>query len=374
MSRLVNLPPKDRLTMRTWTLKHLPNAVLLRDLALLVTRDRSTTAALLAYLAEFDARRLYAPAGYDSMHAWCVAVLRFSDDAAYKRIRAARTARDFPAIFDAVATGRLHLTAVCLVSAHLTAGNVDELILLVTHRLSADVRRLLAERFPDPDRPMLFAATVPPPASNSASVPEENTSELVLKPVVPNAETPRHPAISASLPPAAAALPPARGLLKLAISAPTREKLAHAQALLSHSVPTGDLAEIFDRALDALIERLEKRKFASSTRPRAAPTEPGPTKRGIPAHVRRAVWGRDGGRCTFVGDTGHRCETRRFLEFDHVEPVARGGRGMTPGDVRLRCRTHNRLEAERAFGRDFVQRRIEESRERPGEVPPPAPP
>ena len=48
-------------------------------------------------------------------------------------------------------------------------------------------------------------------------------------------------------------------------------------------------------------------------------------KRTIPAHVKRAVWERDRGQCTFVGEAGHRCHARKFLEFDHVDPVARGG-------------------------------------------------
>jgi len=42
------------------SLTHLSDQVLLRDLATLVGRDRTTTAELLAHLAEVDARRLYA--------------------------------------------------------------------------------------------------------------------------------------------------------------------------------------------------------------------------------------------------------------------------------------------------------------------------
>src|SRR5512143_4345271 len=101
-------------------LSQLSDAVLLRDLTALVARDRLTTARILAHIAEVDARRLYAPAGYPSMFAFCVEELRLSEDAAYKRIRAARVARQFPALFEAVAEGRLHLTVVCLLAPHLT--------------------------------------------------------------------------------------------------------------------------------------------------------------------------------------------------------------------------------------------------------------
>jgi 5-methylcytosine-specific restriction endonuclease McrA len=70
--------------------------------------------------------------------------------------------------------------------------------------------------------------------------------------------------------------------------------------------------------------------------------------------VKRAVWERDQGRCTFVGSGGHRCGARKLLEFDHVDPVARGGQA-TVERMRLRCRVHNQYEAERTFGAAFMK-------------------
>ncbi len=75
----------------------------------------------------------------------------------------------------------------------------------------------------------------------------------------------------------------------------------------------------------------------------------------------RAVAARDGERCTFIGDHGHRCESRAHLEYDHIVPVARGG-PSTADNLRLRCRAHNQLEAERAFGAGFMQRMREAKR------------
>jgi hypothetical protein len=139
----------------------------------------------------------------------------------------------------------------------------------------------------------------------------------------------------------------------------THDKLRHAQALLSHAVPSGDVAQVLDRALDALIRELEKRKLGSTTRRRRQGRPVG--KRYIPAHVRRAVWERDQARCTFLSANGKRCTARRFLEFDHVDPVARGGKATVDG-MRLRCRAHNQYEAERVFGAGFMSRKREEAR------------
>ena len=63
----------------------------------------------------------------------------------------------------------------------------------------------------------------------------------------------------------------------------------------------------------------------------------------------RLVWDRDEGRCAFVGITGRRCEERKFLEFHHVKPWAASG-PPTVENLALRCRAHNRYEAERYFG------------------------
>ena len=102
--------------MNSYSLTHLADRVLLRDLATLVARDRTTTAALLAHIGEVDARRLYLPAAHPSMYSYCVHELGLSEDSAYKRIQAARTARQFPSVFELLADGRLHLGAVCLLA------------------------------------------------------------------------------------------------------------------------------------------------------------------------------------------------------------------------------------------------------------------
>jgi hypothetical protein len=102
--------------MHAYTLAHVADEKLLADLAALVASDRQTTAILIAHIAEVDARELFKPAACASMHAYCTRVLHLSADAAFTRIRAARAGRAFPQIFEAIADGRLHLTAVVLLT------------------------------------------------------------------------------------------------------------------------------------------------------------------------------------------------------------------------------------------------------------------
>ncbi len=150
------------------------------------------------------------------------------------------------------------------------------------------------------------------------------------------------------------------------MSQETHDKLHHAQALLSHALPSGDFAQVLERALDALITTQEKTKFAATDKPRRIRASVNP--RTIPAHVKRAVRERDGFQCTFVSEAGHRCEERKFLEFDHIDPVSRGGEA-TAERMRLLCRAHNQYEAERVFGIPFIQRKLTEARATRAEAP-----
>jgi 5-methylcytosine-specific restriction endonuclease McrA len=155
-------------------------------------------------------------------------------------------------------------------------------------------------------------------------------------------------------------LAPRRYALQLTMSQHMHDQLRRAQELLSHSVPSGDAAQVLERALDLLVESLEKRKCAAVVKPRAS--RESTRARYVPAHVRRAVWQRDGGQCTFVSGDGHRCDSRTFLELDHVLEVARGGRATVDG-MRLRCHAHNQYTAELTFGREFMQMKRRPRRE-----------
>ncbi|MDE0024719.1 MAG: HNH endonuclease signature motif containing protein [Spirochaetaceae bacterium] len=77
---------------------------------------------------------------------------------------------------------------------------------------------------------------------------------------------------------------------------------------------------------------------------------PDARSRYIPAPVRREVWRRDQGCCSYVDRySGRRCSSRYRLEIDHIVPFALGG-GEEPGNLRLRCRAHHRLRHAQRHG------------------------
>ena len=359
--------------------KDLSDRDLVAEMKRLAARECQATAAVIACLAEFDARRLYLGEGCASLFAYATAVLRLSESAAYHRIEAARAARRFPVILARLADGELTLTAVRLLAPHLNADNHLALLDEARHRSKRDVERLVARVAPQPDvLPSVRKLPAVRPIA-SVSLPRAEAGDLAKQTARPLATTESGPA-GVDLPAVAPAprpapaviqpLTPERYRVQVTVSAETHAKLRRAQDLLRHVIPDGDPAAVIDRALTLLVEHLERTRAAaavkrprpdrangsSSTRHPKPGDDATPARRSrhIPAAVRRAVWARDAGQCTFAGPEG-RCQERGFLEYHHRVPFARGG-AATVESITLLCASHNRHQAERDFGPGMVER------------------
>ena len=344
---------------------------LLREFESIVVKDRRSTSEMLAYVGEIQARRLFAPAGYPSMYRYCVCELRMSEDMAWKRTQVARLARRFPVILEMIADGRLHLTAVVKLLPYRKARGFPRLLESAAHKTKSELELLLATRFPRPDVPSevlpLGTSTerqklVPEPVvqthvSPTDSCPSHNAGESSSASSAPSCPGDAGESVEPPIPRARIEpLTPQRFAIQVTVGQATHDKLRRAQELLGHRVPSGDLEQVLDRALDALIRQLEHARFAATDKPRTARQRATAGRRHVPAHVKRAVFARDEGRCTYVSDSGRRCEARRDLQFDHIEPFARGGEATVRG-IRLLCPAHNQLEAERVFGAALMERK-----------------
>jgi hypothetical protein len=343
------------------SLRTLPDQALLRALHELAARGRELEADLLAHLGEVDARELYLAQGYSSMFGYCTEELHFSEACAYQRINAARAARAYPLLLERVRSGELHLAGVKLLAPHLTPENHIELIERAKHRSKRAIEEMLADRAPKPDAPLLVRRVPVRPATPCLEATRTPGFALAL-----TATPPAAPAPSAAAEPRPEPIPRSlhpeplgarRYKVQFTAGAETYAKLREAQALLRHRVPDGDLARIFDLALSALVREVRRDRFAETEKPRSSGARPAtsPPSRHIPAEVRRGVVDRDGGRCTFTGAGGRRCDTREALEFHHTEPFARSPRHSVDG-LTLRCRAHNRHAAVRDFGAAYMRR------------------
>jgi 5-methylcytosine-specific restriction endonuclease McrA len=127
--------------------------------------------------------------------------------------------------------------------------------------------------------------------------------------------------------------------------------LEAAKDAFAHSFPSGRAAEVIKHGLRVALDQHAKR-LGLVEKPRKVP-RPSRTNH-IPAHVRRAVWLRAGGRCEWVLESGERCDCTRMLEYDHIVALALGGMS-TLENVRLACRPHN-LAARQVFGDALMDR------------------
>jgi hypothetical protein len=145
---------------------------------------------------------------------------------------------------------------------------------------------------------------------------------------------------------------PSAQRLHINVSRRFLEKLDRAKDALSHSKPGASMEEILEAGLDLVLERQAKRNGLVA-RPCETVRPSKPDR--IPAHVKRAVWERAGGRCEYILESGERCGCTTRLEYDHVIPKARGGRS-TVRNTRLVCDPHNDLAARLVFGDRWMDR------------------
>jgi hypothetical protein len=292
-------------------------------------------------------------------------------------------------VFHLIDQRQLHLTAVCMLRDYLTLENHQELLREACHKTKWQVQELLARRFPRPDvesrvrklppaRAAVLSATVPhfEPSlpvtvqpNRGAESPHEAQARSAGGSTAPVASSP--PPRTAPVPARVEPLSETRYRIQLNASAALKEKLDRLRALTSHSNPTGDIAVLIERALDLAIEKVEKRRFAKTDRPRAPgrvfvqPKSSGPASERRRAHVPNAVLRdiaeRDSLRCTYRGANGCQCTARAFLQVHHELAWARNG-DETVDNLRLLCAPHNRLLAERDFGAGHVELRRDERR------------
>ena len=364
----------------TSTVGALSDRELLRETRNLIRHERHLQGAVIDHLTEIEARGLYLQRGFSSLFDYAVRELGYSDAAAARRIGAMRLCADQPDAREGLRDGSLTLSAAAELqwafdrqrrrgsisgtaaiapagtpAADLRAGRpgaparrsaatssakatidaecqqgLEQLRGLLSHvdprmTMGQLVGRVVQEALDrhDPSRPPRRARGGSRPADAKANAPRTPTPEQAQRRSAPAAKHAARPADTAAAPktdPDAghhAAPTPARAVRPIPTSAPlppsTQEETARRAA--TRARPTG------------------------TATPTAKSCASG---RAISAGVRRRVWQRDGGRCSYADpQTGRRCNSTHLIEIDHIVPHALGG-AADPGNLRLLCGAHHR--------------------------------
>jgi len=356
---------------------------LARRLAELAGDERTVQVEFLLHLEEFDRRQAWLAAGYGSLWEYCLRVLHLREGAAARRIRAMRVLRRLPDLAAPLRDGRICLSTLGLLDPVLTEESAVELVARAAFKTKAEVEELVVSIRP---------RAAPRDGVRRLPGREEAAPGVLLSPS-PDTESPSPsptstPTTSATATPNMAATPTAQPTrptvrpvaadtwsLRVTVDAAFKQELDQLTELLSHKIPRADLEAVLREAVHCAIEKHGKRKGAVAPsrerRRKAQPAAPATSevrqrREPTTAEVRRQVWRRDEGRCAWVGPDGHRCGSRWRVEIDHVEPAALGG-PSTLENLRLACAAHNRLDAERTFGRSFMDR-FRRRWPRPGEI------
>jgi hypothetical protein len=141
--------------------------------------------------------------------------------------------------------------------------------------------------------------------------------------------------------------------LHMTVSKQFLDKLDAARKGQGHAQPRASAEKVIEAALDLLLAQQAKRRGVVK-RPQKNP-RPAKNASHIPAAVRRKVWSRDDGKCTWPLDSGGICGSTLRLEIDHVVPRGRGG-PSTVDNSRLTCTFHNQLAARQVYGDEWMDR------------------
>ncbi|MNL22833.1 hypothetical protein D3C87_1441930 [compost metagenome] len=289
----------------------------------MVRRERQIVECMIWHLQEVQDRKLFIQMGYTSLFECLVQHFKYSEPVAYTRISALKIINAVPEAAEALNSGEVSLTTLSLTQSFIrkqekeTGEKVSkeqkvQYLESIKNKSTQEVKQVLAEISPTPELPL------------------DKVKYLDGK----------------------------HAQLLSTVDKSLLEKIEHLKALISHENLTPTHNDILNIALDAAIEKIEKKKGLSS-RPQKLIAEPVPTaasintksknttqsfsvknSRYISRSVKTFVVQRSQHQCEFIHSDGKRCSSKFQLQFDHIKAFSKGGLSEL-SNIQNLCRTHN---------------------------------
>ena len=280
--------------------------------------------------------------GHASLFDFLLRELGLSRGAAHYRKVATHLVQRYPEMVEPLREGKLCITVVLEVARVITPENSAVVLPQFFHRSKQEAKAIAVEICPAavvPRREVVTEVSRPPrvqPVELAASGIVHRAADPVTRPVAPMQSEP----LTSDL-----------RRLHMTVSKQFLDKLDAARRGQGHAQPGASAEKVIEAALDLLLaqqarRRGEVKKPQQNPRPTKNPSH-------IPAAVRREVWSRDEGKCTWPLDSGGICGSTLRLEIDHVVPRGRGG-PSTVENCRLACAMHNQLAARQVYGDDWM--------------------
>ena len=208
-------------------LKNVSNTNLLSKTHDLVQDERRITVELIEHLREIEARMLYAEVGYSSLFEFCVRHLGLSEGSAYRRISALRLIKEVPEVRDQIEAGTFSLSNAARVQAVFRTEKKNG------KKRSPAEKKVIIDRVQGLSKKEceLTLMQLAPEATLSSG---EQFEKLRL-------------------------LTPEKTELKMVLDKVTLEKADRLRDHLSHVMPYGNYADLFERLVDEKLRAMEKK-------------------------------------------------------------------------------------------------------------------
>ncbi len=294
-------------------LSEIDNKTLLIKTQELARNEREITLSVLHHLREIERRHLYAELGFSSLYEYAVQELKYSNGAAHRRIASMRLLDTLPEMEKKLESGVLSLCALAQAQTFFRQEKTESL----------EVKKSILSNLENKS-----TREVERELLSCSSHPEKLMPEK-LRPVTQTLTE-----------------------LKILVDEKLLKEIEELRGIMAHRNPHASIKEVLAFAVTKALERVRP-KAPKGLAPALEVKDP-QTKnsqsntRYISQEVKRRVWQRDKGQCTFEG-AERRCTSKHGLEFDHIQPFAMGG-SSTEENLRLRCRAHNQLEAIKVLG------------------------
>jgi 5-methylcytosine-specific restriction endonuclease McrA len=286
-------------------LKKLDDKTLLQRTAEIARREREITVELLRHLAEIERRQLFIEVGHPSLYDYTIKELRLSEGAAYRRIEAMRLIKDVPGAAEKIANGTLSITTAAKVQTatkKTPKADKEKILASVEGKSTRETERELSKL--DPQGPREFTKWL-----------NENEVQITFS-----------------------------------LEKPSFQKMQELQSLRTHK----DVQKTYRVLVTDLVklgqENWNPLQRDATSAPRSHRVTPDQAWKTVPPTLRREIWARDKGCCTYKAPgTDKICGTRDLVQIDHIHPLALGGKNEA-SNLRLLCAAHNRARAEKTFG------------------------
>jgi len=334
-------------------LKLFSNEDLISNLKNLVKTERRVGVEILHHLKEVERRDLHLRFGYSSLFIYMVEELKYAEGSANRRIAALRLLNSIPEmeakkVEEKINAGVMSLTTVAMVQDLVRHKKKENLPMTIDDKLET-LKSI--EGLSKKQTEAVLIAKAPEAFSHKEKV-RPVTEELTELKILANSKL-------------MAKLKRIKELRSHKNGNPTYGELLEdmADLVLKKLDPIEKIAVQglkFEKSLSTdasgeagFLEKLISNKTTAPIKSTQILTSTGAASaaasRYIPKHIRKEVWHRDQGKCTYTNPlTNKTCGSTYLIQFEHIMPFAKGG-AHTLQNLTLHCANHNQLNMRELF-------------------------